>query len=164
MLLLLLSLSEQPCYVARLGNFGEVDLRFYLRSGGSLPRRRPGPGRKMLSYPYRFILFDRARVGLLLGNAHFRQDIQNYLGLYLKLSGQIIDSNFHPLSISSKYLLHDHNDLTVCALNLTTKVLLPILHPAFSVPVLPGLRSLAVLRHACALRPHQRQVNFLLPR
>jgi hypothetical protein len=60
MLLLLLSLSEQPCYVARLGNLGEVNLRFHLCSGRSFPRRRTGPGRKMLSYPYRFILLNRA--------------------------------------------------------------------------------------------------------
>src|SRR6185437_7549538 len=60
MLLLLLSLSEQPCYVARLGNLGEVDLRFDLCRGRSFPRRRPGPGRKMLSYQYRFILLNRA--------------------------------------------------------------------------------------------------------
>ena len=39
MLLLLLSLSEQPCYVARFGNLGEVDLRFDLGSGRSLSRR-----------------------------------------------------------------------------------------------------------------------------
>ena len=39
MLLLLLSLSEQPCYIARLGDLGEVDLGFDLRRGCSLPRR-----------------------------------------------------------------------------------------------------------------------------
>ncbi len=60
MMLLLLSLSEQPCYVARFGNLREVDLRFDLCRGRSLPRRRAGSGRKMLSYPYRFIFLDRA--------------------------------------------------------------------------------------------------------
>ena len=60
MLLLLLSLPEQPCYVARLGNLGEVDLRFDLGRGRFFPRRRAGPGRKMLSYPYRFIFLNRA--------------------------------------------------------------------------------------------------------
>jgi hypothetical protein len=39
MLLLLLSLPEQPCYVARLGDLGEVNLRFDLCRGCSLPRR-----------------------------------------------------------------------------------------------------------------------------
>ena len=60
MMLLLLSLSEQPCYVARLGNLGEVDFRFDLCRGRSFPRGRAGSGRKMLSYPYRFILLNRA--------------------------------------------------------------------------------------------------------
>src|SRR5207302_10845651 len=69
-----------------------------------------------------------------------------YFGLDFKLSGQIIDSNFHPLSISSKYLLRDHNDLTVFALNLTTKVLLPISLPALPVPRMLHLRT--NLRHA----------------
>jgi len=58
MLLLLLSLSEQPCYVARLGNLREVDFRFDLCRGRSFPRRRTGPGRKMLSDTYRFILLN----------------------------------------------------------------------------------------------------------
>ena len=39
MLLLLLSLSEQPCYIARFGDLGEVNLRFDLCRGCSLPRR-----------------------------------------------------------------------------------------------------------------------------
>jgi hypothetical protein len=39
MMLLLLSLSEQPCYVARLGNLGEVYLGLDLGGGRSLPRR-----------------------------------------------------------------------------------------------------------------------------
>jgi hypothetical protein len=134
MLLLLLSFSQQPCYVARLGDLGEVNFWFDLSRGRSFPRRRAGPGRKMLSYPYRFIFLNRAGVGFLLSHAHFRQDIQYYFGLHFKLSGQIIDSNFHPLSVASKYLLRDHNDLTVFALNLTTKVLLPISRPALPAP------------------------------
>ncbi len=60
MLLLLLSFPEQPCYVARLGDLGEVNFWFDLCSGRSFPRRRAGSGRKMLSYPYRFILLNRA--------------------------------------------------------------------------------------------------------
>jgi hypothetical protein len=39
MLLLLFSLPEQPCYIARLGDLGEVDFRFDLCRGCSLPRR-----------------------------------------------------------------------------------------------------------------------------
>jgi hypothetical protein len=60
MLLLLLSLPQQPCYIARLGDLGEVDLGFDLCRGCSLPRRRARPGRKMLSHLFRFILLNRA--------------------------------------------------------------------------------------------------------
>ena len=38
---------------------------------------------------------------LLLSNANFFQDVQNGFTLYLKLSGQIIDSNFHPFCLPS---------------------------------------------------------------
>jgi len=52
-------------------------------------------------------------MSFLFGNAAFLQDIENGFALYLKLSGQIINSNFHPLCVSSKHPLHDHDDLTV---------------------------------------------------
>lgn len=58
MLLLLLSFPEQPCYVARLGDFGEVDFWFDLCRGCSFPRGRTGLSRKMLSDAYRFILLN----------------------------------------------------------------------------------------------------------
>jgi hypothetical protein len=58
MVLLLLSFPEQPCYVARLGNLGEVDFRLDLSRGRSFPRRRTGFGRKMFSDTYRFILLN----------------------------------------------------------------------------------------------------------
>jgi hypothetical protein len=37
-------------------------------------------------------LFNGAGVGLLLGNAEFRQEIENDTGLDLKLSGQLVDA------------------------------------------------------------------------
>jgi len=50
---------------------------------------------------------------LFLRNAHVVQDVQNSLAFYFKLSGQIIDSNFHPLrNCLQVVLLRDHNDLT----------------------------------------------------
>jgi hypothetical protein len=52
-------------------------------------------------------------VRLLLGNADFVQHIQNGLAFYLKLSGQIIDSNFHPFSVPSSCPLSVHMDLTL---------------------------------------------------
>jgi hypothetical protein len=52
-------------------------------------------------------------MGLLLRNAHVVQDVQNSFAFYFKLSGQIIDSNFHPLrNCLQVVLLRDHNDLT----------------------------------------------------
>ena len=57
-------------------------------------------------------------MGLLLRNAHVVQNVQNGLAFYFKLSGQIIDSNFHPLrNCLQVVLLRDHNDLTI--LNVT---------------------------------------------
>jgi hypothetical protein len=60
MLLFLLSLSEQFHYIARLGDLGKVDLRFYFRSGRPLPRRGARLGGKVLAYTFRFILLNRA--------------------------------------------------------------------------------------------------------
>jgi len=37
-------------------------------------------------------------MSFLFRNAHFFQYVQNGFTLYFKLSGQIIDSNFHPFS------------------------------------------------------------------
>jgi len=52
-------------------------------------------------------------VRLLFRNAYFLKCVQNGFAFYLKLSGQIIDSNLHPLCISSRYFpLRDHIDLT----------------------------------------------------
>jgi hypothetical protein len=48
-------------------------------------------------------------MGFLLGDADFLQHIENSFCFHFKLSGQIIDSNFHPLCISSKCPLRDHN-------------------------------------------------------
>ena len=50
---------------------------------------------------------------LLLGDPDFVQHVQNGLALHLKLSGQIIDSNFHPFSVPSRYPLSVHMDLTL---------------------------------------------------
>ena len=60
LVLLLLFLLEQPHYVARLGDLRKVNLRLDLRGGRPLPRRRAGFGGKVLSHPYRFILFNGA--------------------------------------------------------------------------------------------------------
>jgi len=114
MLLFLFALPQQLHYVARLGDLGKVDLRLHLARRCLLLLSGAGLGRKVLAYFFGFVLLDGARVGLLLRHAHFFQDVENCLALYLKLSGQIIDSNFH----SAQYFLQvnslrDHNDLTL---------------------------------------------------
>jgi hypothetical protein len=44
-----------------------------------------------------FVVFQRTGVRLLLGDANFRQHVENGFALYFQLSGQIVDSNFtHP--------------------------------------------------------------------
>jgi hypothetical protein len=52
-------------------------------------------------------------VRLLLRNADLFQHVQYGLALHLKLSGQIIDSNFHPFSVPSSCPLSVHMDLTL---------------------------------------------------
>jgi hypothetical protein len=51
-------------------------------------------------------------MGLFLGDPDFFQRVQNRFALDLKLSGQIIDSNFHSFCVSSRLSLRDHIDLT----------------------------------------------------
>jgi hypothetical protein len=92
-------------------NFG-LDFFFAVAGGPRLLRRaRSGlAGTKMLANQLRFVLFQRTGVRLLLGNAHRRQHVKNFLALDFQLTGQIIDSNLHPLCVSSKYPLNDHFD------------------------------------------------------
>ena len=79
-------------------------------------------GTKMLANQLRFVLFQRTGVRLLLGNAHRRQRVKNFLALDFQLTGQIIDSNLHPLSFSfsSRSL-----ELYVRISNLTESLLTP---------------------------------------
>lgn len=52
-------------------------------------------------------------MSFLFRNAYFFQDVQNGFTLDFKLSGQIIDSNFHPFSrFLQDFPLRDHIDLT----------------------------------------------------
>jgi len=54
----------------------------------------------MLPNQIRFVFFQRTRVRLLLGNAYRGQHVKNLFALDFQLTGQIIDSNLHPLSFS----------------------------------------------------------------
>jgi hypothetical protein len=86
----------------------EVDLGLDLVSLGARWARRLGCGLrisrslKMRTNPYRFILFDGTRMGLLLGDSHHRQHVENGLAFNFQFPCQIVDSNLtHPPSVSS---------------------------------------------------------------
>lgn len=103
MLLLLLAFPEQPRHIAGLGDLGKINLRANLGSG-----LLPGGGRsifrrKMPPDLFSFIRLDGTRVRFLLCYAEFQQNIQDSFALDFQLPGQIIDSNFHPLCVSSKH-------------------------------------------------------------
>ena len=114
-MLLLLAFTKQFEYVTGLGDSREIELGLDLRLARPFLRRRRRLRRKMLAYSFGFVVLYRARVCLLLSNANFFQNVQNGFTFYLKLSGQIIDSNLHPLRICLQVLhsLRDHNDLTL---------------------------------------------------
>jgi hypothetical protein len=111
LLLLLLAFFQQAENVAGLGNPGKIDLGLDLGRARLLFLRRGSLGRKVLANLFGFIVLYGARVGFLLGDPNFFQDVQNGLAFHLKLSGQIIDSNFHPFSVPSNPL-RAHMDLT----------------------------------------------------
>jgi hypothetical protein len=89
-------------------------------------------------------------VSFLFRNAYFFQYVQNGFTFNFKLSGQIIDSNFHPFSnFLQVFPLRDHIDLT--ALIGFYKLLSTILHyslpaPHFypAIPVRPSAPRLLV--------------------
>jgi hypothetical protein len=83
----------------------EVDLgldSFFAVSGTrSLRRtgRRVGAAAEMSPHQFRFVIFQRTGVRLLLRNAHRGQYVKNFFALDFQLTGQIVDSNLtHPLS------------------------------------------------------------------
>jgi len=99
-----LFLSDGAQDVAGTGDMREVDLGLdfglamsrvgRLVSGGGLA----AVGAKTLADQVGFVFFERTGMRFLLGNAHFRQNVKNFLALDFQLTGQIIDSNLHPLS------------------------------------------------------------------
>src|SRR5215813_2799550 len=63
---------------------------------------------------FRFMIFNRRRMGLLVRYAQFWQNIQNSFCFDFKLFGQFVDS--HPLCVSSPgYPLSNHIVLTLAA-------------------------------------------------
>lgn len=97
----LLQFGDGLQHIAGLGDLRQVDLRLVLfdRLRGRLPAVAL-PREKLLN-ALRFIGFDGTGMRLLLGNAHFRQRIENFLALDFQFPGQIVNSNLHPPLISS---------------------------------------------------------------
>jgi hypothetical protein len=80
-----------------------LDLFFAVDGGAcSFGRARSGVTTRteMLPNQFRFMLFQRTGVRFLFRNSHRGQGVKNFLALDLQLTGQIIDSNLHPLSFS----------------------------------------------------------------
>jgi hypothetical protein len=90
-------------YVSRMGNVRQVNLGldfFFAAQGAASFRRvrlRFGQAAEMGPYLFRFVLFERTGMRLLLGHSDERQHVENGLALDLQLSGEIVDSNLaHP--------------------------------------------------------------------
>src|SRR5215472_12832128 len=94
-------------------------------------------------------------MGLLLGNTETFQNVQDCFALYFKLSGQIIDSNFHPLSsfLSKLYVIISTSRRNFTCLREPFTQRTPVTLPYDSVP--PGFSFAAspVLSAACASAP-----------
>lgn len=115
----LLALHNRLQRIARLRDVRQVEARLRL----SLRARSAAAAPPILQIPanlLRLICLDRARVGLRLRHANSRQRVQNGPALYLKLSCQIIDSNFvHPslflpLRASCSYQPHRRRSYPHC--------------------------------------------------
>ncbi len=103
-----LLLRDGAQHVAWTRNMRQIDLGFDLVFG---VRRRGtrsscrggsafGAGAKMLADQFGFVFLQRTRVRLLLRDTHRGQHVKNLFALDFQLTGQIIDSNLHPLSFS----------------------------------------------------------------
>jgi hypothetical protein len=100
-----LLLGDGAQHISRTRNMREVDLGldlFFAASGTGgfrRTRRRVGSAAEMFPYQFRFVIFQRTGVRLLLRDAHRGQHVKNFLALDFQLTGQIVDSNLaHPPS------------------------------------------------------------------
>jgi hypothetical protein len=96
-------LGEGLQHVSRLGDLRQVDLRAEL-----IRRARPTAGSgamvkvtEVLTYLLCFVGFERAGVGLLLGDANLGQRFENLPALDFQFPSQIVNSRLHPTFISS---------------------------------------------------------------
>jgi hypothetical protein len=107
-------------HISRFGDMRKINLR--LDSFGFLARRASGlrtlaitGGLEVRPDFLRFVVFKRAGMGLLLGDADFRQHIENGFAFDFQFSRQIVNSNFThpPLCPSGLFPLSLHINLTV---------------------------------------------------
>src|SRR5215472_2979899 len=94
-------------------------------------------------------------MGLLLGNTDTFQNVQDCFALYFKLSGQIIDSNFHPLSsfLSKLYVIISTSRRNFACLREPFTQRTPATLPYDSVPPGSSFAASPVLSAACAPAP-----------
>jgi hypothetical protein len=100
-----LLLRDGAQHIAWPRNMREVDLGLDLVFAASgtrglrRTRRRVGSAAEMLPHQFRFVIFQRTGVRLLLRNAHRGEHVKNFPALDFQLTGQIVDSNLtHPPS------------------------------------------------------------------
>jgi hypothetical protein len=82
----LLVLQNRLCHITNVMYLRPVDLRLDF---SLMPRRRTAATptlQDVCAHTLGFVRLDRARVGLLLGNADFHESIQNCLALHFQLS------------------------------------------------------------------------------
>jgi hypothetical protein len=100
-----LLLRDRAQYIAGSGDVRQVDLGLDFVFGVSgdrpgWPVRRCGTlgvAAEPLTYKLSFVIFKRAGMRFFLGDTDLGQHVKNRLALDLQLTGQIIDSNLHPL-------------------------------------------------------------------
>ena len=97
-------------HIARTGDTREIDLGFDFffaaRSAGRFGRRRCFRRcAEMPAHFFCFVVFQRTGMGLLLGDAHFQQDVENSLAFNFQFPGEIVNSNLaHPAFLPLRVL------------------------------------------------------------
>ena len=100
-------LSDGAQHIAGAGDVRQIDLGldFVLEVGGGTGwfgrGARLGGAAEPLTHELSFVFLKRAGMRFFLSDADLGQHVKNSLALDLQLTGQIIDSNLHPLSVSS---------------------------------------------------------------
>ena len=116
-----LLLANRVQNIAGAGNMGKIDLGLDFVALSAAGTRRLCRARRLASCCTEmrahfggFVLFDRAGMGLFLGDPDFKQHVENRLALDFQLSGQIVNSNLaHPPRFLRTIPLSLHINLTV---------------------------------------------------